>query len=91
MNIKTLAYIPSSELFKKMSDLSDGSLLTEDVARIFSENCNDVSYGDNNFTLITVERFLNKIREIPEFDNEDIILPLKELLQLKGILVDLES
>ena len=94
MHIQSLSFVESTWLYAKISELSNRNYSPDTVCQMFSENCNDVSFGDNDKSLITLARFLKMVLEIPEFrDDEDISIPFKLYVATLGenIYVDLES
>ena len=90
MNVKTLKFVPLSELFDGFPELQ----------RAFHESAGDftMTWGTNDFTLVRPETFLDEIDDLNEDPTNATITPehwasfVKRIEDLpEGTLIDLES
>ena len=89
MNIKTVNYFDSSDLFDKIC--MDFELDTDNFAGEFSDACTSVSYGDASNTLINVEKFGEILEGMEHFsENPEWIDTIKSWIP-DGVLICLEN
>ena len=88
MNINTVQFVNSSDLFKKISE--QFNIDADDFAGGFSDACTSVSYGDASHTMINMETFLSIIVWM---EHSFTLVQIEEIRSwlLDGVMIDLES
>lgn len=83
MNIQTANFVTSSDLFEGFSELKNN----------FNAGDHDFSFGDNNRTLISIERFFEGVEYTNRNRHEQTVVDFRQRLMLlpPDTYVDLEN
>jgi len=75
--INTVKYIDNSEVLKMIADIHN--LNYEELCDSFSENCNAVSYGDADFTLVNQTDYIAILLDAIYVINKNTVLDFDQI------------